>query len=221
LDYYGRNPDTKKAWTATDLAPGAVDSVKDRIPVAPAASNTPAATTAGGQPGFNAGNVMNLPGMEKYAKKPAPVKTANFGGPSGYGKVTTSFKPMTNIPGMKTTPATTANLPAGGGAGVKAASGFDPKTQAYLKSIQDKQPASLAETKQLERIAKALSKPVTNMLQVVETKEDVQRIKQFVDQTFAKYGTLTESAFGVRNIIVEHVTQVGAQRRREHARKGA
>jgi hypothetical protein len=56
------------------------------------------------------------------------------------------------------------------------------------------------------------------MLQMVETKEDVQKIKQFVDQTFVRYGAVNESAFAVRNQILEHVTQVGAQRRREHAR---
>jgi len=54
----------------------------------------PAATAA--QPaGFNAANVMKMPGMEKYAKPAAPAKTPNFAGPGGYGKVTTSFKPVT------------------------------------------------------------------------------------------------------------------------------
>ena len=68
------------------------------------------------------------------------------------------------------------------------------------------------------RIAAALKKPVAEMLQMVETKEDVAKIKQFVDQTFVRYGAVNESAFAVRNQILEHVTQVGAQRRREHAR---
>jgi hypothetical protein len=54
---------------------------------------------------------------------------------------------------------------------------------------------------------------------MVETKEDVYRIKQFVDETFIKFGAVNESAFAVRNKIIEHVTQVGAQRRREFARK--
>ena len=56
------------------------------------------------------------------------------------------------------------------------------------------------------------------MLQMVETKEDVQKIKQFVDRTFVRYGAINESAFVVRNQIIAHVTQIGAQRRREHAR---
>jgi hypothetical protein len=124
-------------------------------------------------------------------------------------------------------PATTATLPAGGGAGVKAAAqpgqlskanqtATLPKDQDAFAKSGFKAPA-MAET----RIATALKKPVAEMLQMVETKEDVQKIKQFVDQTFAKYGAVNESAFAVRNKIIEHVTQVGAQRRREHARKGA
>ena len=71
------------------------------------------------------------------------------------------------------------------------------------------------------RIASVLKKPVAEMLQMVETKEDVYRIKQFVDQTFSRYGAVNESAFAVRNQILEHVTQVGAQRRREHSQRVA
>jgi hypothetical protein len=71
------------------------------------------------------------------------------------------------------------------------------------------------------RIATALKKPVAEMLQMVETKEDVYRIKQFVDDTFVRYGAVNESAFAVRNKIIEHVTQIGAQRRREHSQRMA
>ena len=71
------------------------------------------------------------------------------------------------------------------------------------------------------RVFNALKKPVAEMLQMVETKEDVQRIKQFVDETFIKYGAVNESAFAVRNQILEHVTQAGAQRRREHSQRVA
>lgn len=71
------------------------------------------------------------------------------------------------------------------------------------------------------RILQALKRPVAEMLQMVETKEDVQRIKQFVDDTFIKYGAVNESAFTVRNRIIEHVIQTGAQRRREHSQRVA
>ena len=246
LPFYGRNPETKKSWTASELQPttatnvtpaaqepagqspeeirkakqaAAAKAAQDQMAGGPTSQTPPATPTPGalpqpttaGQPKVTYGK-----GFEKVMQPKPTTQFPNF----GTAGMAPAYKTAT-APAAKTTVPTTATLPAGGGTGVKAAAGFDPKTQAYLKSIQDKQPASLAETKQLERIAKALSSPVTSMLQVVETKEDVQRIKQFVDQTFAKYGTLTESAFGVRNIIVEHVTQVGAQRRREHARKSA
>jgi hypothetical protein len=114
-----------------------------------------------------------------------------------------SVKPMTGVPGMKTTP---APAPTAAPAGTKVTSGGPtPDEQAKLA----------------QRIAQATAKPVAEMLQMVETKEDVARIKQFVDQTFTKYGAVNESAFAIRNQILEHVTQVGAQRRREHSRKAA
>lgn len=108
---------------------------------------------------------------------------------------------------------TTAKLPASGGAGVKAAAqpGQLSKDE-YIRRIgADAMPES--------RVFNALKKPVSEMLSMVETKEDVTKIKQFIDQTFVKYGAVSESAFVVRNKLIEHVTQVGAQRRREHARK--
>lgn len=48
--------------------------------------------------GFNASNVMKMPGMEKYAK-PAVAKPANFAtSPSGYGKTTTAIKGAPTAP---------------------------------------------------------------------------------------------------------------------------
>ena len=134
--------------------------------------------------------------MEKYAKKPAtpPAKTPNFAGPTGYGKITQSFK----------TPGAVAPMPAPTGTKVTTG-GATPDEKAKLD----------------QRIAQALKQPVAEMLQMVETKEDVYRIKQFVDQTFTRYGAVNESAFAVRNQILEHVTQVGAQRRREHSQQVA
>jgi hypothetical protein len=78
-------------------------------------------------------------------------------------------------------------------------------------------PTTDEKAKLARRIAQAVKEPVAEMLKMVETKEDVQRIKQFVDQTFVKYGAVNESAFALRNRILEHVTQVGAQRRRDFA----
>ena len=77
----------------------------------------------------------------------------------------------------------------------------------------------MAETAKVKRIVDVLKKPISEMLLMVETKEDVNSIKKFIDQTFVKYGAVNESAFAVRNKMIEHVTQVGAQRRREFARQ--
>jgi hypothetical protein len=198
------NPKTGQRWTVDDMearraernAQATVATDTKTTTTAPAPTPTATKTTAGGLPGFNASNVMNLPGMEKYAKKPAtpPAKTPNFAGPGGYSKVTQSFK----------TPGAVASMPAPTGSKVTAG-GPTPDEKAKLD----------------QRIAQALKQPVAEMLQMVETKEDVQKIKQFVDQTFTRYGAVSESAFAVRNQILEHVTQAGAQRRREHSRKAA
>jgi hypothetical protein len=82
-------------------------------------------------------------------------------------------------------------------------------------------PTSDEKAKLARRIAQAVKEPVAEMLQMVETKEDVQRIKKFIDDTFVKHGAVNESAFMVRNQILELVTQVGAQRRRDFAAQQA
>jgi len=212
---YAFNPKTGKPYTVDELLaygkePEQAAGTDTTSGPSASTTSTPSATGT-----FNAANVMKLPGMEKYAKKTAaPAKTANFAGPSGYGKTTTTVKPMTGIPGMKTAaPApTTASLPAGGGAGVKAAAPAGPKVTAGGPTPEEQ--AKLA-----QRIAQAAKQPVAEMLQMVETKEDVARIKQFIDQTFIRYGAVSESAFAVRNQLIEHVSQVGAQRRREHSQR--
>jgi len=65
--------------------------------------------------GFNATNVMKMPGMEKYAK-PAVAKAANFAtGPTGYGKTTTTIKGAPTAPVSSTiakTQPTTQTKPA-------------------------------------------------------------------------------------------------------------
>lgn len=186
------NPKTGQRWTVDDLE-------AERNPQATARTNNTAPapadtkTPAGSPAGFNAGNIFKQPGMEKYTKPAAtpPAKTPNFAGPGGYSKVTQTFKPT--VPTKPTAPAGT-KVTAGG-------------------------PTADEKAKLDQRIAQALKQPVAEMLAMVETKQDVQRIKQFVDETFVRYGAVTESAFAVRNQILEHVTHVGAQRRREFARE--
>jgi hypothetical protein len=161
----------------------------------------------------------------------APAPTTSAGIPSAYGKTTYSMKPMTGIPGMKPPAAPAApaapsvpkapiikynfNLPAGGAAGIKTAPA--PKGTKVVSGG----PTPYEQAKLARRIAQAAKQPVAEMLAMVETKEDVARIKQFIDKTFIKYGAVTESAFAVRNQLIEHVTRVGAQRRKEHSQRMA
>jgi LysM repeat protein len=145
---------------------------------------------------FNATNVMQMPGMEKYAKTAtkAPAKTANFGaGPAGYGKTTTTFK----APGAPAAP-TAPNVNT---------SGFDKKTQDYISSIQKKQSASLAET----------IKQVKKMLETVQTRDDVAFIKKYINRQFS--GQLSESADAQRSHLLNEVTRIGALRRRTHSQQ--
>ncbi len=84
--------------TAAAPAPAAPASTTPSASAAakPVATATPAAS---GPPGFNATNVMNLPGMQGTKKPAAP---ANFaGGPTGYSKTTMSVKPASGAPGIK------------------------------------------------------------------------------------------------------------------------
>jgi hypothetical protein len=225
MAFYGTNPATNKPWTYDELqAKSQITPTSEPAPDEPdaAAKTTPGTlpqptTTTVGQPS----KVTYGKGFEKFMKPKTATQFPAF----GTAGTQSAYKTST-APAVKTTAPTTATLPAGGGAGVKSAvpaasqpmkiggQTLNPKDPADKKII-DKVQA------QAQKVAEALKKPVSEMLQMVETKEDINRIKQFIDQTFTKYGVVNESTFAVRNIMIEHVTKVGAQRRREHARKGA
>jgi len=205
MPFYGTNPATGQARTYDELL------AKSQ---AGAAATTPSTGTFPGEDPQGPGYV----GRREVARRQA-ARAATAGKPAApnFAQQNAGYKSVNYAPNVKTgislpkptAPASTA---------VKTpASGLDKKTQDYINAINAKQPASLAEN----RIATALKRPVAEMLQMVETKEDVQRIKQFVDETFVRYGAVDASAFAMRNQILEHVTQVGAQRRREYSQRVA
>jgi len=250
MPWVGTNPATGKPWTAGEIR----DRGTTRRNADLAAQTRQVAGDMAADP--NAIAVMKTDSLKDLAAQELPAG-ATSATPTVAGTKTTtspSFAPSfsSNPTDMKVTygsgfKPTTATLPAGGGAGVKAAAQTKPgflqtatdkiaaksktqsmnsnDTQAEIKAGLDarrKAGLSAYESKANEaRIAIALKKPVAEMLQMVETKEDVQKIKQFVDQTFTRYGAVNESAFAVRNQILEHVTQTGAQRRREHSQRVA
>mgnify|MGYP002654290080 CR=1 FL=1 len=169
-------------------------------------AQTPAATTAvttTNPAGFNAGNVMKLPGMEKYAK-PAPTpKTTNFGaGPTGYAKTTTSIKPPAApsspalaVPGAPKVPRVTSGGPT-------------PAEKANLEKRLAAAAPAVAETmRQIDR-----------MLESVTSKKSAEIIKAYADQRFTE--------LGLRNTteckqIMAHVVHESAVRRRAYAQRMA
>jgi len=219
MPQYGTNPATGKTWTYDELvAPETGLTPADIAPPTATATTTPATAPAAGKfPGEDPQGPGYVGRREVARRQAARAATAGKPAAPNFAQQNAGYKSVNYAPNVKTgislpkptAPATTAvKTPAGS---------LDKKTQDYINAINAKQPASLAEN----RIATALKRPVVEMLQMVETKEDVQRIKQFVDQTFVRYGAVDASAFAVRNQILEHVTQVGAQRRREHSQRVA
>jgi LysM repeat protein len=150
---------------------------------------------------FNATNVMQMPDMEKYAKPTAPAKPANFGAsPSGYGKVTQTFKSPT---------AQAPAAPAAPKAPKVTSGGPTPDEQAKLQ-------ARLAAAAKAQPVAETI-KQVKKMLETVQTKDDVAFIKKYISRQFS--GQLSESANAQRSRLLSEVTRIGAQRRRQHSQQ--
>jgi len=172
------------------------------IAPAPVAQTPAPPTSATTNPaGFNADNVMKLPGMEKYAK-PAPApKTANFGaGPTGYAKTTTSIKP----PAAPSSPALAA--PSVPKVPRVTSGGPTPAEKANLEKRLAAAAPAVAETmRQIDR-----------MLESVTSKKSAEIIKAYADQQFTE--------LGLRNTteckqIMAHVVHESAVRRRAYAQR--
>jgi LysM repeat protein len=143
---------------------------------------------------FNATNVMQMPGMEKYVKPAAPAKPANFGAsPAGYGKVTQTFK----APAAPAAP--------------KAPAGQKLTPAEYVKKIGA---PALPENKQ--PVAETIAQ-VKKMLETVQTKDDVTFIKKYINRQFL--GQLSEAADTQRSHLLNEVTRIGALRRRKHSQQ--
>ena len=179
--------------------------------IAKKAKPAPAAGTADSGVLANMANQLSSNTPNTMAN--APVSKTNKAKPGNPNAAPAAPKATSvpKAPGIKYN----INLPAGGGAGVKAAP-VSKGTKVVSGGPTPDEQAKLA-----RRIAQAAKQPVAEMLAMVETKEDVAKIKQFIDQTFVKHGAVNETAFAVRNQLIEHVTQVGAQRRREHSQRMA
>jgi len=215
--YAGIDPVTKKPYTGDQLRNKFYPTTPaaPTAPTAPVAPTTATATTtkpaaAGKFPGEDPQG-SGYVGRREVARRQAArdAEAAKKPATPNFAQQGAGYKNVTYAPNIKT--GISLPKPTAAPAAAPTKTPTQAEKDAYVKSIGA---PAMAEN----RIATALKKPVAEMLQMVETKEDVAKIKQFVDQTFVRYGAVNESAFAVRNQILEHVTQVGAQRRREHAR---
>jgi hypothetical protein len=216
----GINPDTQKPWTGDELR-------AEYFPTAPATTGTAMPTTPLQIPGAVTNPVKTTAPTTTAATKSATTATTattaagTFPGEdpqgAGYvGRLEVARRQAARNAQAAKNPATPN---AAGTIGT-----YNKKTGAA--TLGDKSMLAFKDLppniqKQLAGITEALAQPVAELLQMVETKEDVQRIKKFIDDTFVKHGAVNESAFVVRNQILEHVTQVGAQRRRDFAAQQA
>jgi hypothetical protein len=146
------------------------------------------------------------------AKKPAAPNFAQQG--AGYKNVTYAPNiktgislPKPTVPSLTSTPAKVKPLAA---PATKVTSGgvTPAERAAYEKKVADASKLAVAETVQ----------QVKHMLESVTTRDDIDKIKKYIDRQFTKHGLINEVAFAQRNHLIERVVYIGAQRRREHAR---
>ena len=208
------DPDTGKPYEKEKLARLYGSGATTAQTPAPAPAPTPTTgkvtkpanmtSVANNPAAFNATNVMQMPGMEKYATPTAPAKPANFGAsPAGYGKVTQTFKsPTAQAPAAPAAP-TAPKAP-------KVTSGGPtPDEQAKLQ-------ARIAAAAKAQPVAETI-KQVKKMLETVQTKDDVAFIKKYINRQFS--GQLSESADAQRSHLLNEVTRIGALRRRTHSQQ--
>jgi hypothetical protein len=214
--------------TAGDTTAGnttaAVSATTTKPAATTAATTKPAATTAAagkfpGEDPQGAGYVGRREVARRQAardaaaaKKPA---TPNFAGPTGYSSVnyapnikTGISLPKPTVPSLTSTPAKVKPLAAAPATKVTSGGVTPAERAAYDKKVADAAKLAVAET----------VKQVKHMLESVTTRDDVEKIKKYIDRQFTKHGLISELAFAQRNHLIERVVYIGAQRRREHAR---
>jgi hypothetical protein len=214
---------SKAQQAAGDTTAGDTTDAVSATTSKPAATTAAATTTAAGKfPGEDpqgAGYVGRREVARRQAardaasaKKPA---TPNFAGPAGYSSVnyapnikTGISLPKPTVPSLTSTPAKVKPLAAAPATKVTSGGVTPAERAAYEKKVADAAKLAVAET----------VRQVKHMLESVTTRDDIDKIKKYIDRQFTKHGLISELAFAQRNHLIERVVYIGAQRRREHAR---
>ena len=210
------NPATGRDYTNAELQQRPLNKFHpDYVAPAPAAPLAPTTSATAPTPSNITRSGLLAP---KPAPTPAPVadfsKTAGF---PGY-KITPTTTATTAPTTQPTDPQFTTNLPPdatvlanppeGPGGTYNKRTGQAKVGNVSQIRLDDLSPEAQQQIqRQLSTVAEALIRPVTELLQQAESKEDIQRIKQFVDQQFVKHGALTESAFAQRNQLINYIKE--------------
>jgi hypothetical protein len=214
----------------------------------PAATSEPAATkttpgtlpqsttTTVGQPN----KVTYGKGFEKFMKPKTATQFPAFGTAGTQSAYKTGISlPKPTVPSLTSAPAKVkpmaATTPTAGKAEPVSIGGqkINPSDPLYSKIMQNapadsfkeyELPAFLdAAAKEKAAAMRKLAvgetvKQVKHMLESVTSRDDIEKIKKYIDRQFTKHGLISELAFAQRNHLIERVVYIGAQRRREHAR---
>jgi len=189
-----QSADTTAAADTDTASPNNLNAVS-------ATTTKPAATTVG-QPS----KVTYGKGFEKFMKPKTATQFPVFGTGTQSAYKTASSLPKPTVPSLTSSPAKVKPM----AATTSGANKLNKNELDYINRINAKLPADKA-------VAETV-KQVKHMLESVTTRDDVEKIKKYIDRQFTKHGLISELAFAQRNHLIERVVYIGAQRRREHAR---
>jgi hypothetical protein len=162
-------------------------------------------TTTVGQPS----KVTYGKGFEKFMKPKTATQFPAFGTAGTQSAYKTGISlPKPTVPSLTSTPAKVKPLAAAPATKVTSGGVTPAERAADEKKVADAAKLAVAETVQ----------QVKHMLESVTTRDDIDKIKKYIDRQFTKHGLINEVAFAQRNHLIERVVYIGAQRRREHAR---
>ena len=209
----------------------------------PTTATTPAASGAGVDPHsvpYDAPGVAATPATRPAAPgvaatpaaRPAAPATGKFPGeeptgPNYVGRLEVKRRQAARAAAASTTPAKPNFAQQGGGYGsvnyapnIKTGISL-PKPTAPVPAAAGNQ--KLTPDEYIKRIgAPAMAetiKQVKKMLETVQTRDDVNFIKKYINHEFDRRGMVNQLATVQRNHLIERVTQIAAGRRRDHARQ--
>jgi hypothetical protein len=182
------------------------------------AASTAAPATTAANPGSGAGVFGNM--ASQLASRPTTSSTGgSTTGVSGVGSGVVRHTANPNNPNLKSTATTTAAAPVKQRTGGRVA-GAEPsmtpnairKREARKKAANKTWTAPSTQVTQRPAFSPQVMKQVVDMVRRAKTAKDFNGVKTFVNTQFP--AKMTESQRNFRKALLEHITQVGAIKRR-------